>query len=50
MAEEKKTAGANKITLTLSDKLKENLEKKASQVGVPLTQYIVSLLIIDTKK
>ena len=47
--EEKKTAGANKVTLTISDKLKENMEKKAAQVGVPITQYIVSLMIEDSK-
>lgn len=49
MAQENKTAGANKITLTISDKLKENMEKKAQEIGVPLTQYIVSLMIQDTK-
>jgi predicted DNA binding CopG/RHH family protein len=49
MAEEKRTAGANKIQLTISDKLKENVEKKAQEIGVPLTQYIVSLMVQDIK-
>lgn len=48
--EEKKQTGANKVQLTLSDQLKEKLDKRAEEVGIPLTQYIMNLIINDVKK
>jgi len=48
MAEEKKT-GVNKVQLTLSDQLKEKLESRADEVGIPLTQYIMNLIVNDVK-
>ncbi len=48
MAEEKKT-GSNKVMLTLSDQLKEKLDNRAGEIGVPLTQYIMNLIVNDVK-
>jgi len=47
MAEEKK--GSNITQLRLSDKQKEELQKKADEVGLPLTQYIMYLITSDLK-
>jgi len=48
MAEEKRT-GVNKVQLTFSDQLKTKLEKRADEVGIPLTQYIMNLIVNDVK-
>ena len=48
--EEKKSSGSNKVMLTLSDRLKERIDQRASEFGVPLTQYIVQLIVDDLKK
>lgn len=51
MAEEKKESkGSNLIQLKVSDKAKEQLEKKADAVGMPITTYLYSLIIKDLKE
>ena len=51
MAEEKKESkGSNLIQLKVSDKAKEQLEKKADEVGMPITTYLYSLIIKDLKE
>ena len=50
MAEEKKESKGSNITqLRLSDKQKDELQKKADEVGLPLTQYIMYLITSDLK-
>ena len=50
MAEEKKESKGSNITqLRLSDKQKDELQKKADEVGLPLTQYIIHLITMDIK-
>ncbi len=48
MAEEKK--GSNIVQIRLSDKQKEELQKRADSVGLPLTQYIIYLITKDLKR
>ena len=51
MAEEKKESkGSNIVQIRLSDKQKEELQKKAEEVGLPMTQYIVYLITSDLKQ
>ncbi len=50
MPEEKKDKGSERIMLTMSSKLKENLDKEASKLGVSTTQYIMTLIINDVRK
>jgi len=50
MADEKESKGSNITQLRLSDKQKEELQKKADEVGLPLTQYIIHLITNDIKK
>lgn len=47
---EKETKGSNLIQLKVSDKLKDELQKLADEVGVPLTTYIYHLLIERIEK
>ncbi|EJP2870622.1 hypothetical protein NTL36_000176 [Campylobacter jejuni] len=47
---EKESRGSNLIQLKVSDKLKNELQKKADEVGVPLTTYIYHLLIERIEK
>lgn len=47
MAEEKELA--QRVMLTMSAKLKEMLEKKAEEIGINTTQYIMNLIIDDIK-
>ncbi|WP_192940151.1 hypothetical protein [Campylobacter vicugnae] len=47
MAEEKETA--QRIMLTMSAKLKEIVDKKADELGINTTQYIINLIINDIK-
>ena len=50
MAEEKKESKGSNITqLRLCDKQKDELQKKADEVGLPLTQYIMYLITSDLK-
>ena len=50
MAEEKRESKGSNITqLRLSDKQKDELQKKADEVGLPLTQYIMYLITSDLK-
>ncbi|CUU73983.1 hypothetical protein [Campylobacter hyointestinalis] len=50
MAEEKETLkGSNIVQIRLSDKQKNDLQKKADEVGLPLTQYIIFLITKDLK-
>lgn len=44
MAEEKESKGSNLIQLRISDKMREELQKKADEVGLPLTTYIYVLI------
>lgn len=44
MAEEKETKGSNLIQLRISDKMREELQKIADEVGLPLTTYIYVLI------
>jgi len=52
MAEDKKveTKGSNLIQLKVSDKAKEELQRKADEVGMPITTYLYSLIIKDLKE
>ena len=51
MSEEKKeNRGSNITQLRLSDKQKQELQKKADDVGLPLTQYIIYLITKDIQK
>ncbi|MFL1707037.1 hypothetical protein ACHJH3_08545 [Campylobacter sp. MOP7] len=50
MAEEKETKGSNLIQIRVSDKMKDDLQKKADEIGLPLTQYVVFLIAQDLKK
>ncbi|MGP1450492.1 MAG: hypothetical protein ACTTJS_05125 [Wolinella sp.] len=52
MAEEKEseTRGSNIVNLRISDKQKEELQKRAGEVGLPLTQYIIYLITKDIKE
>ena len=51
MSEEKKeNRGSNITQLRLSDKQKRELQKKADDVGLPLTQYIIYLITKDIQK
>ncbi|WP_158004640.1 hypothetical protein [Campylobacter fetus] len=47
MADDKEQA--QRIMLTMSAKLKEALEKKADELGINTTQYIINLIINDMK-
>lgn len=47
MADEKETA--QRIMLTMSAKLKEIVDKKADELGINTTQYIINLIINDIK-
>ncbi|EOX5940900.1 hypothetical protein ACPS9N_000884 [Campylobacter coli] len=49
MAEEKESKGSNIVQIRLSDKQKDELQKKADEVGLPLTQYIIFLITKDLK-
>lgn len=44
MAEEKETKGSNLIQLKVSDKMREELQKMADEVGLPITTYIYHLI------
>lgn len=44
MADEKETKGSNLIQIRVSDKMKDDLQKKADELGLPLTQYVVFLI------
>lgn len=48
--EEKESKGSSRIMLTMSDKLKTELESRADELGVPLTQYIMTLVVNDLRK
>ncbi|WP_199879350.1 hypothetical protein [Campylobacter coli] len=48
MAEEKEQA--QRVMLTMSAKLKETLGKKAEELGINTTQYIINLIINDIKE
>ncbi len=48
--EKRESKGSNLTQLRLSDRQKEELQKKADDVGLPLTQYIVYLITKDLKK
>lgn len=51
MSEDKKDSkGSNIVQVRLSDKQKEELQKKAEDVGLPLTQYIIYLITKDIKE
>lgn len=47
MAEEKEQA--QRIMLTMSARLKETLDRKADELGINTTQYIMNLIINDVK-
>lgn len=47
MAEEKEAA--QRIMLTMSAKLKDMIDKKADELGINTTQYIINLIINDLK-
>ncbi|MBR8461505.1 hypothetical protein KDD93_07570 [Campylobacter sp. faydin G-24] len=47
MAEEKETA--QRVMLTMSAKLKDVIDKKADELGINTTQYIINLIINDIK-
>ena len=47
--EEKESKGSSRIMLTMSDKLKSELEARAEELGVPLTQYVMTLIINDLR-
>lgn len=47
MADEKIST---RVSLSLTEELKKNAEDRAKQIGVPLTQYIVTLIIEDIKR
>lgn len=49
MVEEKESKGSNIVQIRLSDKQKDELQKKADEVGLPLTQYIIFLITKDLK-
>lgn len=49
MTEEKESKGSNIVQIRLSDKQKDELQKKADEVGLPLTQYIIFLITKDLK-
>ncbi|EQA5692770.1 hypothetical protein ACX4E2_000518 [Campylobacter jejuni] len=44
MTEEKESKGSNLIQLRISDKMREELQKLADEVGLPLTTYIYVLI------
>ncbi len=44
MAKETDSKGSNLIQLRISDKMREELQKMADDVGLPLTTYIYVLL------
>lgn len=44
MAEEKESKGSNLIQLKVSDKMKDELQKLADEVGLPLTTYIYFII------
>ena len=51
MAEEKKESkGSNLIQLKVSNKVKETLQQKADEIGIPITQYIMFLVTKDIKE
>jgi predicted DNA binding CopG/RHH family protein len=47
--QEKESKGSEKVMLTMSSKLKSDLEQRASEIGIPLTQYIMTLIINDLR-
>lgn len=49
MTEEKESKRSNIVQIRLSDKQKDELQKKADEVGLPLTQYIIFLITKDLK-
>ncbi len=50
MAKETESKGSNIVQIRMSDKQKEELQKKADDVGLPLTQYIIFLITKDLKE
>lgn len=46
---EKESKGSNIVQIRLSNKQKGELQKKADEVGLPLTQYIIFLITKDLK-
>lgn len=48
--EKKDTKGSNLVQLRLSDRQKDELQKKADDVGLPLTQYVIYLITKDLKE
>ena len=48
--EEKESKGSNLVQIRLSDKQKNEIQYKADEVGLPLTQYIIYLITKDLKK
>ena len=48
--ERENRGGSNIVQLRLSDKQKEELQKRAANVGLPLTQYIIFLITKDIKE
>lgn len=51
MKDEKETLskGSNLIQIRVSDKMKDDLQKKADELGLPLTTYIIFLIAQDLK-
>ena len=48
--EKKESKGSNLIQLKVSDKIKETLQGKADDIGIPMTQYIMFLITRDIKE
>ena len=46
---EKESKGSNIVQIRLSNKQKGDLQKKADEVGLPLTQYLIFLITKDLK-
>ena len=47
--EEKESKGSNIVQIRLSDKQKSEIQIKADEVGLPLTQYLIYLITKDLK-
>lgn len=47
--EEKESKGSNLVQIRLSDKQKNEIQAKADEVGLPLTQYLIYLITKDLK-
>ena len=41
--------GSNLIQMKVSDKIKTTLQDKADEIGIPVTQYIMFLIISDSR-